>query len=105
MPIQSINVQAFVSEPVKPALDVVVNYNAGLCYVSQTDEGEFILGGANDGYPSFARRGSFSTIEDVVVRAIQILPFLSSSQTDATLVRYCGHNDGRQCNTGSNTYR
>ena len=78
MPIQSINVQAFVSEPVKPALDVVVNYNAGLCYVSQTDKGEFILGGANDGYPSFARRGSFSTIEDVVVRAIQILPFLSS---------------------------
>ena len=78
MPIQSINVQAFVSEPVKPALDVVVNYNAELCYISQTDKGEFILGGASDGYSSFAKRGSFSTIEDVVVQAVQILPILSN---------------------------
>lgn len=78
MPIESINVQAFVTEPVKPALDVVVNYNAGLCYVSQTDKGEFVLGGASDGYPSFARRGSFNAIEDVVIRAVQILPYLSS---------------------------
>ena len=77
LPIQSVNVQAFVSEPVKPALDVVVNYNAGLCYISQTDKGEFILGGATDGYPSFAKRGSFSSIENVIVRAIQIFPFLS----------------------------
>lgn len=78
MPIESINIQAFVTEPVKPALDVVVNYNAGFCYISQTDKGEFILGGHSDGYPSFAKRGSFSTIENVVVRAIQILPFLSN---------------------------
>ncbi len=78
MPIESVNMQAFVTEPVKPALDVVVNYNAGFCYISQTDKGEFILGGNSDGYPSFAKRGSFSTIENVVVRAIQILPFLSN---------------------------
>ncbi len=77
LPLESINVQAFVSEPVKPALDVVVNYNAGLCYISQTDKGEFVLGGTSDGYPSYAKRGSFAKIEDVVVRAIQIFPFLS----------------------------
>ena len=77
LPIQSINVQAFVSEPVKPALDSVVNYNAGLSYISQTDKGEFILGGATDGFPSFARRGSFSKIEDVIIRLSQIFPFLS----------------------------
>ena len=77
LPLESINVQAFVSEPVKPALDVVVNYNAGLSYISQTDKGEFILGGTTDGYPSYAKRGSFDRIEDVIVRAIQIFPFLS----------------------------
>ena len=49
LPLNSINVQAFVTEPVKPALDTVVNYNAGLSYVSQTDKGEFVLGGATDG--------------------------------------------------------
>ena len=77
LPLESINVQAFVSEPVKPALDTVVNYNAGLAYVSQTDKGEFVLGGATDGYSSFARRGSFARIEDVLARALQMFPFLS----------------------------
>jgi sarcosine oxidase subunit beta len=77
LPLNSINVQAFVTEPVKPALDTVVNYNAGLSYVSQTDKGEFVLGGATDGYGSFARRGSFERIEDVLARAVQMFPFLS----------------------------
>ena len=78
LPLESINVQAFVSEPVKPALDVVVNYNAGLAYISQTDKGEFLFGGATDGYPSFARRGSFARIEDVMVRTSEIFPFVEN---------------------------
>ncbi|WP_166418287.1 sarcosine oxidase subunit beta family protein [Cochlodiniinecator piscidefendens] len=77
LPLNSINVQAFVTEPVKPALDAVVNYNAGLSYISQTDKGEFVLGGATDGYSSFARRGSFERIEDVLARAVQMFPFLT----------------------------
>ena len=77
LPLNSINVQAFVTEPVKPALDAVVNYNAGFSYISQTDKGEFVLGGATDSYNSFARRGSFEQIEDVLARALQMFPFLS----------------------------
>ncbi|KIC08035.1 sarcosine oxidase subunit beta [Leisingera sp. ANG-M1] len=77
LPLNSVNVQAFVTEPVKPALDTVVNYNAGYSYVSQTSKGEFVLGGATDGYSSFARRGSFERIEDVLARALQMFPFLS----------------------------
>ncbi len=78
LPLEMINVQAFVSEPVKPVLDSVVNYNAGLSYISQSDKGELVLGGATDGYLSQARRGSFARIEDTLVRALQIFPFLSS---------------------------
>ncbi len=77
LPISSINVQACVTEPLKPTLDAVVNYNAGLSYISQTSKGEFILGGATDGYNSFARRGSFERLEDVLARTVQIFPFLS----------------------------
>ena len=77
LPMEMINVQAFVSEPVKPVLDSVVNYNAGLSYISQTDKGELVLGGATDGYLSSARRGSFARIEDTLARAIQMFPFLS----------------------------
>lgn len=77
LPLNSINVQALVTEPVNPVLDAVVNYNAGLCYASQTSKGEFVLGGATDGYTSYARRGNFGKIEDVLARALQIFPFLS----------------------------
>ncbi len=77
LPMDPINVQAFVSEPVKPILDTVINYNAGLAYLSQTDKGELVLGGATDGYASLARRGSFSSIEDTLARAIQMFPFIS----------------------------
>lgn len=77
LPMDSINVQAFVSEPVKPVLDKVINYNAGLAYISQTDKGELVMGGATDGYDSLARRGSFSSIEDTLARTIQMFPFIS----------------------------
>lgn len=77
LPMEPINVQAFVTEPVKPVLDSVVNYNAGLSYINQSDKGELVLGGATDGYLSRARRGSFARIEDTLARALQIFPFLS----------------------------
>ncbi len=77
LPLESLAVQAFVSEPVKPALDVVVNYNAGLAYVSQTDKGELVMGGAIDPYNSYASHGGFRRIEDVVERAIAMFPFIS----------------------------
>jgi len=78
LPFEAINVQAFVTEPVKPILNCVVNYNAGLSYISQSDKGELVLGGATDGYTSYARRGSFSRIEDTLARALQIFPMLSN---------------------------
>ena len=78
LPLEMINVQAFVTEPVKPVLDSVVNYNAGLSYISQSDKGELVLGGATDGYLSQARRGGFARIEDTLARALQIFPFLAS---------------------------
>ncbi|MCP4433848.1 MAG: FAD-dependent oxidoreductase [Gammaproteobacteria bacterium] len=78
LPLELINVQAFVSEPVKPVLDHVVNYNAGLSYISQSDKGELVMGGATDGYISSARRGSFARIEDTLKRVVQMFPFLSN---------------------------
>lgn len=78
LPMEPINVQAFVTEPVKPVLDHVVNYNAGLSYLSQSDKGELVMGGATDGYLSTARRGSFARLEDTMMRAAQMFPFLSN---------------------------
>ncbi|MEM7172581.1 MAG: sarcosine oxidase subunit beta family protein [Pseudomonadota bacterium] len=75
LPLQSIPVQAFVSEPVKPALDVVVNFNAGLAYVGQTDKGELVMGGATEGYPGYRAMGGQAAIEHTAARIIEMFPF------------------------------
>ncbi|MBV8402698.1 MAG: FAD-dependent oxidoreductase, partial [Gammaproteobacteria bacterium] len=58
LPIESHVLQAFVSEPVKPLLDVVLTYGAGHFYVSQSDKGGLVFGGAIDGYNTYAQRGT-----------------------------------------------
>lgn len=77
LPIESVALQAWVSEPVKPMLDVVLSYNAGFSYMSQTDKGEIVIGGSPEPYNSYASRGSFHRIEEAVARAIEMVPAVS----------------------------
>src|ERR1700680_1589092 len=53
LPIESHVLQAFVSEAIKPVLDVVLTYGAGHFYVSQSDKGGLVFGGAIDGYKPY----------------------------------------------------
>ena len=66
-----------VTEPVKPALNTVLMSDLLHIYVSQSDRGEIVLGGAADGYNSYAQRGSFGTIEDNAAAMLLLLPQLS----------------------------
>ena len=77
LPLETIAVQAFVSEPIKPFLDCVVNFNAGLAYVSQTSKGEVLFGGGTEGYNSYAQRGGFRNVEEVTKRALAMFPCLA----------------------------
>src|SRR5579863_627922 len=56
LPIESHVLQAFVTEAIKPVLDVVVTYGAGHFYISQSDKGGLVFGGAIDGYNSYGQR-------------------------------------------------
>lgn len=58
LPITSYALQAFVSEPLKPALDTVVLSLATGIYISQSDRGGLVIGGGLDRYPSYAQRGN-----------------------------------------------
>jgi heterotetrameric sarcosine oxidase beta subunit len=53
LPIETHVLQAFVTESIKPVLDVVMTYGAGHFYVSQSDRGGLVYGGAIDGYNSY----------------------------------------------------
>ncbi len=74
LPITSYALQAMVSEPVKPMIDVAVLSPATGIYLSQSDKGELVFGGTLDLYPSYAQRGNFPTIEKVVSAAIELYP-------------------------------
>jgi sarcosine oxidase subunit beta len=77
LPIESHVLQAFVSEAIKPVLDVVVTYGAGHFYVSQSDKGGLVFGGAIDGYNSYGQRGTLPVAEEVAMEAMTLMPGLA----------------------------
>jgi sarcosine oxidase subunit beta len=77
LPIVSYALQAFVSEPMKPVLDTVVLSPATGVYVSQSDKGELVLGGALDLFPSYAQRGSLPALEQASAGLIDMFPQFS----------------------------
>ncbi|MDJ0859941.1 MAG: sarcosine oxidase subunit beta family protein [Dinoroseobacter sp.] len=77
LPIESVALQALVSEPIKPCMDVVVMANTVHGYMSQSDKGEMVIGGGADGYNNYTQRGSFQHIEETVRALIATFPMLS----------------------------
>jgi len=59
LPIESVPLQALVSEPIKPCMDVVVMANTVHGYMSQSDKGEMVIGGGTDAYNAYTQRAHF----------------------------------------------
>ncbi|MGV3634788.1 MAG: sarcosine oxidase subunit beta family protein [Pseudorhodoplanes sp.] len=74
LPIDSHVLQAFVSEGLKPLIDIVMTFGAGHFFVSQSDKGGLVFGGDIDGYNSYAQRGNLPVIEDVMEGAMAVWP-------------------------------
>jgi sarcosine oxidase subunit beta len=74
LPITSYALQAFVSEPLKPVLDVVSWSLSTGVYISQSDKGGLVFGGGLDHYPSYAQRGNLATAIDVVGAVAETYP-------------------------------
>ncbi len=77
LPIESVALQALVSEPIKPCLDIVVMANTVHGYVSQSDKGELVVGGGADSYNNYTQRGSFVHIENTVRALVELFPVFS----------------------------
>src|ERR1700693_5381944 len=76
LPIESHSVQAFVTEGVKPLIDVVMTFGAGHFYVSQSDKGGLVFGGDIEGYNSYAQRGNLPVVEDVCEGGMALMPLI-----------------------------
>ncbi len=77
LPLESVALQALVSEPIKPCMDIVVMANTVHGYLSQSDKGEMVIGGGTDSYNNYTQRGSFHHVEETVRALIETFPMLS----------------------------
>ena len=77
LPVETVPLQALVSEPVKPILDCVLMSNGVHVYVSQSDRGELVVGAGTDACNSYAQRGGFDAIEQVVGPLVDLCPIFS----------------------------
>ncbi|MGY8961839.1 MAG: sarcosine oxidase subunit beta family protein, partial [Alphaproteobacteria bacterium] len=80
LPFETHVLQAMVSEPLKPCLDMVVTSGAAHAYISQSDKGEMVFGGDLDLYPSYAQRGNFPRIETVAEAVMTMFPSLGRTR-------------------------
>tara|TARA_R110002096_G_scaffold9867_12_gene38612 strand:+ start:522 stop:1769 length:1248 start_codon:yes stop_codon:yes gene_type:complete len=77
LPIEAVALQALVSEPIKPCMDVVVMANTVHGYMSQSDKGEMVIGGGTDGFNNYTQRGSFHHIEETLRALVETFPMIS----------------------------
>lgn len=77
LPITTMALQAMVTEPVKPVLNVVINSATVHAYLSQSDRGEIVIGGGADIYNSYAQRGGLSQQRAVISAVLELFPSFS----------------------------
>ena len=76
LPITTHILQAFVTEPVKPFLDVIIVSAQMHVYVSQTDRGEFLIGAEIEPYTTYKSIGTFSFLEYSARHVLELFPQL-----------------------------
>ena len=75
LPLRCYNLQAFVSEPIKPVLDIVVNCPDLGVYLSHSDKGELVIGGATDAQQiSYRKGGKVPILEETVAGLLELFP-------------------------------
>jgi sarcosine oxidase subunit beta len=77
LPIESLALQAMVTEPVKPILDTVLGSLVIHAYISQSDRGEIVIGGGADVFNSYAQRGILPTMRDNAAAVAELIPCFS----------------------------
>lgn len=80
LPLTSHCLQAMVSEPIRPVLDVMVLSPATGVYINQTQKGELVMGSVLDLYSSYGQRGTFCTIEKTVTSVVEMFPAFAQTR-------------------------
>jgi sarcosine oxidase subunit beta len=77
LPIATMALQAMVTEPIKPVLDVLLISATVHAYVSQSDRGEIVIGAGADAYNTYAQRGGIPQQRAAVAAVLEMFPSFS----------------------------
>jgi sarcosine oxidase subunit beta len=80
LPITTHILQAFVTEPVKPFLDVIIVSSQMHIYVSQTDRGEFLIGAEIEPYTTYNGTSTFPFLEYSARHVLELFPQLERTK-------------------------
>ncbi len=80
LPIWTTILQACVTEPVKPFLDVIIVSGQLHIYISQSDRGEFVMGSGVEPYPTFSSTSTFPFVEELAKHMLELFPQLAGTR-------------------------
>jgi sarcosine oxidase subunit beta len=80
LPITTHILQAFVTEPVKPLLDVVIVSSQMHVYISQTDRGEFLVGAEIEPWTTYRMQGTLNFLQESSRHALELFPQLERAR-------------------------
>ncbi len=80
LPITTHILQACVTEPVKPFLDVVVVSSQMHVYISQSDRGEFVMGSEIEPWTTYRMQGTLNFLQDLAKHTLELFPQLERAR-------------------------
>jgi sarcosine oxidase subunit beta len=80
LPITTHILQACVTEPVKPFLDVVIVSSQMHVYLSQSDRGEFVMGSEIEPWTTYRTSGTLNFLQDLTRHTLELFPQLEHAR-------------------------
>lgn len=80
LPITTHILQACVTEPVKPFLDVVIVSSQMHVYISQTGRGEFVMGSEIEPWTTYRTQGTLNFLQDLTKHTLELFPQLEHAR-------------------------
>ena len=80
LPITTHILQACVTEPVKPFLDVVIVSSQMHVYISQSDRGEFVMGSEIEPWTTYRTQNTLNFLQDLTRHTLELFPQLEHAR-------------------------
>lgn len=89
LPITTHPLQAFVTQGLKPWLHHVVVSSTLHIYISQSDRGELVCGGAVDSFPQYTLRSTLDVLESYAMHVLELFPMLHNIKVQRQWAGMC----------------